>query len=194
MKGELTLKILETIAGVVGGATELVSLLLSVNYRVTYGRTNSELARFHDERAIAEAERREAQRLQSMIYKLKKDGLIEVEKCADGKLARLTARGREKLKELRGRNKTRLPEPTYQCEPHARFTIVTFDIVERDRRKRAWLRDVLKHLTFTMLQKSVWVGKVKVPETLLADLKKLRLLDQVEIFEISKGGTLRQVT
>ena len=194
MKGDFTLKILEIIVGVVGGAGDVVEAFLRAGYGASYSRYNRVLGQLHDERAMEDAKRIETQRVQSMIYKLKKSGLVKTEDRGGKHLTLLTIRGKEKLNKLRAQNNTRLPASTYPHEAHARFTIVTFDIAERDRRKRGWLRDVLKNLTFTMLQKSVWIGKVKIPETLLEDLRKLRLLGPVEIFEISKGGTLRQVT
>ena len=72
--------------------------------------------------------------------------------------------------------------------------IVVFDVPEKERRKRDWLRSVLKRLELKMVQKSVWIGKVKIPKELLDDLFNLKLLDYVEIFEVSKSGSLRQLT
>ena len=42
-----------------------------------------------------------------------------------------------------------------------------------------------------MVHQSVWVGKTKIPETLILDLENLHILEYVEIFEISKNGTLK---
>ena len=44
-----------------------------------------------------------------------------------------------------------------------------------------------------MIQKSVWIGKVKIPKEFLDDLFKLRLIDYIEIFEISKAGSLKNL-
>ena len=71
--------------------------------------------------------------------------------------------------------------------------IVSFDVPEKEKRKRGWLRSTLKNLGFRMLQKSVWIGKVKIPEAYLEDLKRLRLLSYIEIFAISKRGTIRHI-
>ena len=73
------------------------------------------------------------------------------------------------------------------------FTIVVFDIPEKERSKRAWIREVLKNLDLKMIQKSVWVGKVKIPKQFIDDLDKFNMVDFVEIFEISKAGSLKQI-
>jgi hypothetical protein len=44
-----------------------------------------------------------------------------------------------------------------------------------------------------MVQKSVWVGKTKIPQDFLDDLFKLKLVDFVEIFEISRTGSLKHL-
>ena len=48
-------------------------------------------------------------------------------------------------------------------------------------------------MNFRILQKSVWIGKVKIPKEFIDDLKELNMINYVEIFEISRGGSLRQV-
>ena len=68
------------------------------------------------------------------------------------------------------------------------------DIPESERKKRAWLRSALKNLNFKMIQQSVWIGKVRIPEEFLRDLRNMHLTEYVEIFEISKAGSLQQIT
>jgi len=70
---------------------------------------------------------------------------------------------------------------------------VTFDIPEASRGKRAWIREVLKNFEFTMVQQSVWMGKIKIPRAFLDDLKNMGLLDRVVIFEVSKSGNLEKI-
>lgn len=86
-----------------------------------------------------------------------------------------------------------MPNPSYVKEDDRRSTIVAFDVPERFKEKRHWLRSVLKNLGLRMVQKSVWLGKVKIPREFIDDLKKLKILDFVEIFGITKGGTLEEV-
>jgi hypothetical protein len=56
------------------------------------------------------------------------------------------------------------------------------------------MRSALKNLGFRMIQKSVWVGKVTLPEDFLSDLRQLNLISCVEIFEVNKAGSLRHIT
>jgi hypothetical protein len=44
-----------------------------------------------------------------------------------------------------------------------------------------------------MTHKSLWVGKIGVPKQLILDLEKLRILEHIKIFEVTKEGTLREV-
>lgn len=125
----------------------------------------------------------------NLLYKLKKDGLIKDDKKSH--TFSITAEGREKLNFLKSRQ---LPMRLYAQKSSPVFTIVAFDIPEKERRKRHWLREVLKNLGLKMIQKSVWIGRVELPEELLHDLQELNLLDCVEIFQITKTGSLRQVS
>ena len=68
-----------------------------------------------------------------------------------------------------------------------------FDIPEKEKWKRVWLREVLGLCGFKMLQRSVWAGKNKIPEEFLADLRNFNMLEYVHIFEVSKKGTLKEI-
>ena len=57
-------------------------------------------------------------------------------------------------------------------------------------RERNILRDILRMLGFNLIHKSVWIGKVKLPERFIADLQRLGILEYVEILEVTKSGTL----
>lgn len=121
----------------------------------------------------------------SYLSHLQKDGLIERRQ----RKWSITSRGKEKYKALL----KRLPGTKYQKEIDTTLKIVIFDIPEKQRRKREWLRSRLVDLGFRMIQKSVWAGKVKLPEEFIKDLQELDLFRYVEIFTISKSGSLRQV-
>src|SRR3989344_2266184 len=95
--------------------------------------------------------------------------------------------GREKRKEKS------LPESKYPIQEKDELKIIIFDIPEAEKRKRAWLRSVLRNLEFTMIQKSVWSGKTKLPQEFISQMHKLNLLSYVEIFTISKTGSLKKL-
>ena len=126
------------------------------------------------------------QRYYTMISRLRQDGLLTQELT-------ITQKGASFILKLFGK-KEELPHPaTYTGIQKPGMTLVTFDIPEKQRRRRAWLRSVLKNLEFGMLHKSVWLGKKRIPKSLIDDLKKFRLVGFVEILEISKQGTIKNV-
>ncbi|MBI4084964.1 MAG: hypothetical protein HY432_00435 [Candidatus Liptonbacteria bacterium] len=61
--------------------------------------------------------------------------------------------------------------------------VVSFDIPEKFRHKRNWLRLELSYLGFEMLQKSLWLGPAPLPEEFADSLRKLQLLPHVKFFE-----------
>ncbi|MBI2635441.1 MAG: CRISPR-associated endonuclease Cas2, partial [Parcubacteria group bacterium] len=69
--------------------------------------------------------------------------------------------------------------------------VVIFDIPEKQKHKREWLRGQLQDLGFKMIQKSVWMGKRKFPKEFLEDIRDLKLLAYVEIFSVTKTGSMR---
>lgn len=128
-------------------------------------------------------------RYQKMIYYLSSDGLLD--KRSNGDI-HITPKGKKKLCILEKRSGSSI-SPQYPIEKSNKVVIVVYDIPESRRQKRYWLRSALKNLGLKMIQKSVWLGKVAIPKAFLEDLKDLRLVEFVEIFEVSKKGTLRYV-
>lgn len=118
----------------------------------------------------------------NILYKLKSDGLIY---SAKGKLT-IAQAGREALG-------NHLPRRDYQSAGDGNLKIIIFDVPEKYSSKRKWLRRVLLSLGFSMLQKSVWAGKKRLPVGFLEDLKETNLIDYVDIFEITKKGTMQEI-
>ena len=197
MKGEITLKLLEYIRDFASDMMSLTEAFLSAGYGASSGRMRSEFNKIESEKTKRRLNKTKIiesrHRFYSMMNKLEKDGLIVKLGKQSGKNFKLTSKGTQKIKQLKKRLKTVLPDPDYSRQNHRNFVIVIFDIPEADRRKRVWLRSALCNLNFRILQKSVWIGKVKIPKEFINDLKELRMINYVEIFEISKGGTLRQI-
>lgn len=69
-------------------------------------------------------------------------------------------------------------------------TVVAFDIPEKERRKRDWIRMCLAEMGFQKLQKSVWVARGKVDEDFFRALRERDLLGKVHIFAVTKRGTI----
>jgi DNA-binding transcriptional ArsR family regulator len=199
MKGELTLKILEAIAAETENAVDLVRAILRAGYGASMRGIDYQLDRIQMEKdrskALAAKNQKIQQRLNDFLYRLKKDGLIEERQRRNGKFLKLTARGFFKIKLLRDRKiaNGHLFRRKYKKEKGGQLILITFDIPEKYRMKRAWLRFSLKNLGFTMLQQSVWVGRVKLPREFINDLKNNNLFQFVEILAITKTGSMKQI-
>lgn len=196
-KGDILLNVLERIAEGVGDFATLFVAIMEAGYGASHHQMERAFAR---EQASAEArartaalERETRRKYKKLLSSLKKDGLIAEWKGARGNLIRLTRKGIAKLVVLRTRKRKMLPSIAYEAEQADVFTIVAFDVPERERKKRDWLRAALRHSGFTCVQKSVWMGKIKVPRELLEDIRRLHIADFVEIFQITKQGTLKQL-
>lgn len=197
-KGDILLKILDAIGDLTMTSFSLLDVFLSAGYGASYGKLEYELSRKQNERdrksLEKEIQKELRQKYYNLIYKLKKCGLIEEKIKRDKKFFVLTKKGKDKLSRLKKREKEKLPEISYPKQENNKFIIVIFDIPEVEKRKREWLRGALRNLGFKIIQKSVWVGKVKIPKEFLDDLFKLKLIDFVQIFEISKTGSLEDTT
>ncbi len=197
-KGDILLAVLARIAEGVGDAAALFGAFVEAGYGASYGRiqhvaghNRAEAGRI--ERTL-QSERKTAHRYRILLSALKRDGLIEERPNKLGRVFVITRGGIEKLAALRKRKKNMLPSVSYEVAKGDAISIVTFDVPERERRKRDWLRAVLRRLDFTPVQKSVWMGKVKIPREFLDDLRTLRLVEFVEIFQITKTGSLKHLT
>lgn len=65
-------------------------------------------------------------------------------------------------------------------------TIIAFDIPEKDRKIRNWLRNQIKIFNYKMLQKSLWLGPGPFPDSFLKHLEDLHIRKYVKIFKINK--------
>lgn len=196
-RGEKLKFILESLQETVSTGTDLLAAFLAAGYGASRNSMLYHVNKIGRRRRLVKkqvaATRIERQRYFSLIYALKKDGLLlETEKNGN-KILNLTLRGKQRLALLRTQEKKQFPEPRYQAQKHDLLTIITFDIPESESKKRAWLRYALKRMGFAILQKSVWIGKVKLPLVFLEDLKVMKLGGFVEIFEVTKSGSLRNI-
>ena len=135
----------------------------------------------------------ESQKFYSLLYYLKKQGLIEGKKDGRGSLWRIRPAGIEKLSNIKKRKIFSVSSINYREEPDT-LKIITFDIPTKDDRKRYWLRAVLKRIGSKMLQKSVWFGKKKIPESFMNDLRERGMIDYVHVLAVSKTGSLRELS
>lgn len=66
--------------------------------------------------------------------------------------------------------------------------IISFDIPERDRNMRHWLRNQIKIFGYKMLQQSLWIGPSPLPQLFLKRLEDLSIKKNVKTFKITKSN------
>jgi len=132
-----------------------------------------------------DAERR--QEFYNLLNYLQRKGFVEKKKTDAGIFWKITSGGLAKLKILKNKS------TDYQADSDENLKIIIFDVPEKERRLRAWLREALRILGFKMLQQSVWIGRNKTPEQFLFDLRRKKLLPHIHIMEISKRGTVKEL-
>ncbi|MEK7181415.1 MAG: CRISPR-associated endonuclease Cas2 [Patescibacteria group bacterium] len=173
-----TEKILEIAAESAVTAVEIITAVLESGYGASYSKINKNLNRLEAERMAKKTSAEERHRLYNLISKLKREGLVSGKKKIS-----TTQLGRTKLTKLKSKSK-------YYKENDETTKIVVFDIPEKNKSKRDWLRKNLVDLGFKMLQKSVWIGKVKIPEEFIDDVQLLKIIDNIHIFTADKLGSI----
>ena len=68
--------------------------------------------------------------------------------------------------------------------------LVSFDIPEKQRNKRDWLRKELLACDYSFLHRSVFMGKRPLPDDLLHAIQDLALTKYIHIVSIGKAGTI----
>lgn len=188
---------IEKILDVLQAGTETTSDLLDVflsgydeSYRklrqLTRGAQRRQTRRWADNY-------KEQKQFYVMLSKLKKQGFLDKTRHRRGGW-QITKSGTEKLKSLKAKSKFSLKNISYLKKPDNKLRIVIFDIPEKERQKRFWLRGGLIALGFSKLQQSVWQGRFKISESFIRDLKDKGITDYVHIFEVGQTGTLREVS
>ncbi len=118
------------------------------------------------------------------ISRLKKQGLITEDKDRE---FRLTIKGEEMVTYIKDRHSI-LEKPWDK-----KIRVVVFDIPEKEKRLRQWLRAELGLLAFKPLQKSVYIGKYPIPEDLYQDLIKNDIFNNVHIFTVNKADKQKKL-
>jgi CRISPR/Cas system-associated endoribonuclease Cas2 len=110
--------------------------------------------------------------------RLLKSGLIE--KSEKEKVYCLTDKGEEFILYIQNRYSI-LKKPW-----DGKVRLVVFDISEKNKWLRNWLRKELLLMQFKPLQKSVYIGKYPIPEDLYQEIIKNKLFENVYVFTIEK--------
>ena len=192
MKKGIMVKILELLENKAVDNIDFFSAILVSGYGASMNKIEFEYQKRRKLSGVQKSESKDLiekrERLQKFLSKLKHDGLINEIKGENPKFA-ISDKGRVKLAQLKNKLPTRYYEKVAQDRP----VIISFDIPEKLRGKRDWLREVIRNLGFKMIHQSVWVGKIKIPRQFILDLEEINILGYIEIFEISKMGSLKKV-
>lgn len=187
MKGDKTKKILEIISEGLITTNDIILTILESGYGSSYSKLSRNLSKRESARIDIRKQQEEKQRFYSLLSKLKSEGFIS---SKIGKWS-ITKKGTAKINDSESKNLIlKLPSYRYQKEKDNKTKIVIFDIPEKDKKKRGWLRLVLLNLDYSLLQKSVWIGKTKIPEEFLNDIQSLKLMKHVHIFTVEKSGSI----
>ena len=186
MKGEIIYKILNSLGDEVLDYLDFTNAFLKAGYGATGGKIRYEFSKLRNKRIDSQLNKQEINKFKKYLSKLKNDGLILED---DSRQIYLSAKGKKKLGSLQ--NSFHLNKHLYQKKAGDNVTVISYDIPVIFNRERNILRDILRVLGFDMVHKSVWVGKVVLPERFVSHLKKLGIIDYVEILEVTKNGTLQ---
>jgi len=188
IRGEVSYKILDIIQGGLNDIGEIMGAMTGNKassyrklYRIAHGLNKKEHVLWSDEL-------REANRFRNLLYRLEQQEIIKKDKKT--KQFFITKKGMswmQKYKHFSMCSPKRYPNDK---EKNLGVFVVVFDIPEKEKRKRAWIRDALRTFNFKLLQGSVWIGKSGIPKEFLEDLRLLKMIDYVHIFEIKNKGSL----
>lgn len=136
-------------------------------------------------------------RFASLVYRLHSQGLISKNQKGMRATLSITQKGTEKFRALKKylerdeRLKPAAGTPThYEKIKSPSSIIISFDIPEKEKGKRDWLRSVLRNMDYKILHESVWVGTNAIPKDLLDDLQLMAITKYVHIFSVIKKGTI----
>lgn len=187
-RGEITIKVLETLQGMAEAGINILDVACSASRGSAY-RKASIIHSSQRESHVNDWAHNYRQRtnLYNLLNHLHRDGLVEKRKSGKISLWKLTRAGRVKLVKLKNRKEGNLYS---SCEQDGKLRLVIFDIIEQERTKRDWIRKCLANLGYKLLQKSVWQGDCPLPEEFIRDIQQKGIINNIHIFEINKKGTL----
>ena len=118
--------------------------------------------------------------LRSTLSRLRKQGLIDNKKG----IWMIQRKGREYLK---NRLNSKIPHFSHlKSNNNKKEVVVVFDIPEKKKHQRNWLRIELVGFGFIPLQKSVWLGPSPLPREFIEYLNEVNLLQYLKFFQAAE--------
>lgn len=188
MKGEIIYRILNSLGEEMLDHIDFVNAFLRAGYGATGGKIRYEFSKIQDKRIGSQLNKQKIKSLKNYLYKLKSQGLISENSSNQ---IYLSKKGKNKLNNFK--NSFPLNKDLYKEKTGETVIVISYDVPVAFNRERNILRDMLRMLGFNLVHKSVWVGKVLLPERFVADLSRLGIIDYVEILEVTKKGTIKSI-
>lgn len=114
--------------------------------------------------------------IRQILRRLRKQGFVEKK----GNKYFLTRTGRLIMEYVMKRRKA------LNVKWDGKYRVVIFDIPEKERKMRNWLRQELYLLNYQKLQESVFIGKYPLPADLIKDLKRSKIGNCVNYLLVDK--------
>ena len=186
MKGEIIYKILNSLSNEAFDYIDFTNAFLKAGYGASSGKIRYEISKTRNQKLKSQLDKEKLTKFKKYLSKLKTQGLI-----LENNLSQiyLSDKGKKKLNNFQ--NSFSLNKDLYKKKVGDKIVVISYDIPVAFNRERNILRDMLRTLGFDLIHKSVWIGKVLLPERFIADMSKLEILDYVEILEVTKNGTLK---
>jgi CRISPR-associated endonuclease Cas2 len=195
MRGEKILKILEILEDMAVSTLDLLDMWLFEQPRGIYGLERARLKRAGQKKQLFFAELREyleeREKLSKLIYKLKREGFILEDK--KNKKLILTKKGKLKLRFLKNKRSVKETKNNESNQKDKDVIVVIYDVPESEYKRRHQLRNLLVNAGFSFIQKSVWIKQGKITDDFINFLKDLEVLHYVQIFKITKKGTIENM-
>ena len=186
MKGEIIYKILQSLGDGVFNYLDFTNAFLKAGYGATGNKIRYEFLKIQNTRIVSQLNKQKIINFRKYLSKLKKGGFILENNASQ---IYLSEKGKNKLNNFQ--NSFSLNKDLYKKKVGERVIVISYDIPVAFNKERNILRDMLRTLGLYMVHRSVWVGKVVLPERFVIDLNKLGVMDYVEILEVTKNGTLK---
>lgn len=186
MKGEIIYKILNSLGRGMCDCIDFTNAFLKAGYGASGGKIRNEFSKIQNKKIDLQLDKQRINNFRKYLSKLKREGLILEN---NSEQIYLSDKGKKKLKKFQ--NSFSLNKDLYKKKTGDKVIVISYDIPIAFNKERNTLRDMLRMLDFNLVHKSVWVGKVILPERFVADLNRLGIIDYVEILEVTKNGTLK---
>ncbi|MDP3770346.1 MAG: CRISPR-associated endonuclease Cas2 [bacterium] len=127
--------------------------------------------------------------LSATLSRLKREGLIIGRGARKKTIWSINDKGKDYIKKYSTSLVDEAPTPPMSDGIQR---LVIFDIPEKDRKERLWLRKELLACGYDSLQKSVYLGTCPLPEDVLKEIDEKGLYECVHIMSLNKLGTVKK--